>query len=143
MSDYMADATIDANTMIDKQAIYSASGPVSGAPYSPAVRAGNLLFISGQLGLNPETKQPWEDFEQQVEGCIAGVRTLVEAAGGSLNNVVKTTVFLADLADFARLNEIYARHFNSDVKPARSTFQVAGLPLGAAVEIEAIAVLPG
>jgi 2-iminobutanoate/2-iminopropanoate deaminase len=130
-----------AQTTDTKSAVFGSGGPVAGSPYTPGVRVGNLLFISGQLGLDPETKQPHTDFEKQVEGAIAGVRSLVEAAGGSLENVVKTTVFLADLGQFARLNEIYARHFNGSVKPARSTFQVAALPLGAAVEIEAIAAL--
>ncbi len=121
----------------------SAGSPVAGSPYTPAVRAGNLLFISGQLGLDPETKKPVADFAGQVEAAIAGVRALVEAAGGGLENVVKTSVFLADLEQFAALNEVYARHFDGPVKPARSTFQVARLPLDAAVEIEAIAVLEG
>jgi 2-iminobutanoate/2-iminopropanoate deaminase len=129
--------------MAKQEAIYtSGGGPVAGAPpYTPAVRAGNLLFVSGQLGLDPDTRQPHADFEKQVEGAIAGVRALVEAAGGTLEDVVKTTVFLADIGNFARLNEIYGRHFAGPVRPARSTFQVAALPLGADVEIEAIAVL--
>jgi 2-iminobutanoate/2-iminopropanoate deaminase len=113
-----------------------------GPPYTPAVRAGGLVFISGQLGLDPNTKQPHGKFEAQVEGAIAGVRALVEAAGGTLENIVKTTVFLADIARFAELNEIYGRHFAGPVRPARSTFQVAALPSGAQVEIEAIAVVP-
>jgi 2-iminobutanoate/2-iminopropanoate deaminase len=123
------------------EAIFGKTGPVAGAPYSPAVKAGNMVFVSGQLGLDPETKRPYEDFTAQADGAIAGVRALLEAAGGSLHDVVKTTVFLADLGQFAALNEIYARHFDGAVRPARSTFQVAALPLGAAVEIEAIAVL--
>jgi 2-iminobutanoate/2-iminopropanoate deaminase len=127
--------------MTDTIGIYGPNGPVAGSPYTPAVKSGNLLFISGQLGIDPETKKPYADFEKQVEGAIAGVRALVEAAGGSLDNVVKATVFLADINQFARLNEIYAAHFNGAVKPARSTFQVAALPLGADVEIEAIAIL--
>jgi 2-iminobutanoate/2-iminopropanoate deaminase len=126
--------------MAQLTAIYSPAGPPA-APYTPAVRAGNLLFISGQLGTDPATKMPYDDFEKQVEGAIAGVKVLAEAAGGSLANVVKTTCFLADINQFARFNEIYARHFGGPVRPARSTFQVAALPLGAAVEIEAIAVL--
>lgn len=128
--------------MADKQAVFGASAPVSGAPYSPAVRSGNLLFISGQLGLDPETKKPYADFDRQVEGVFKGLKGLLEAAGASLDDVVKTTVFLADLGQFARLNELYAAQFTGPVKPARSTFQVAALPLGAAVEIEAIAVVP-
>lgn len=124
------------------EAIHGSAGPVAGAPYTPAVRAGDLLFISGQLGLDPATKKPYEDFEQQVEGAIAGLKSLLEAAGGSLENVVKTSVFLADIGQFAALNAVYSRHFGGlAVKPARSTYQVGALPLGAAVEIEAIACL--
>jgi 2-iminobutanoate/2-iminopropanoate deaminase len=125
--------------MAELTAIHGPAGPPS-APYTPAVRTGNLLFISGQLGTDPATKMPYDDFEKQVEGAIANVKALVEAAGGSLASVVKTTCFLADIGQFARFNEIYARHFVG-VRPARSTFQVAALPLGAAVEIEAVAVL--
>ena len=125
--------------MATKTAVFSGAGAFAGAPYTPAVRVGDLLFISGQLGLDPDTKKPYAAFEQQVEGAIAGIKALVEAAGGSLDSVVKTTIFLADLGQFASLNEIYARHFTGEVRPARSTFQVAALPAGAAVEIEAIA----
>ena len=113
--------------------------PVAGAPYTPAVLAGDFLFISGQLGLDPETKKPYEDFEKQVEGCIAGIKALVETAGGSLSDVVKTTVLMQDLAQFAAMNRVYGKHFNGDIRPARSTYQVAALPVGAQVEIEAIA----
>jgi 2-iminobutanoate/2-iminopropanoate deaminase len=131
------------NLLMQKSAIFSGSGPLAGAPYTPAVRAqGELLFISGQLGLDPATKQPYEGFEDQVEGAIAGLKALVEAAGGTLDNIVKTTVFLSeDMSRFPVLNGIYARHFTAEVRPARSTFAVAALPLGALVEIEAIAVL--
>ena len=124
-------------------AVHDSSGPVAGAPYTPAVRAGDFLYVSGQLGLDPQTKKPYADFAQQVEGSLAGLTQLLTAAGGSLENVVKTTVFLADLGQFTALNEIYGKHFGSlEVKPARSTFQVAALPLGADVEIEAVAYLP-
>ena len=125
-----------------KKAIFPPTGgAVGGSPYTPAVQVGNTLYISGQLGLDPATGKPLAAFDAQVEGAIAGLKTLCEAAGGSLENIVKTTVFLSDLAQFAALNTIYARHFTGDVRPARSTFQVAALPLGAAVEIEAIAVI--
>jgi 2-iminobutanoate/2-iminopropanoate deaminase len=127
---------------MEKQAIAGAGAAVSGAPYTPAVRVGSLLFISGQLGLDPETKLPHTEFAAQVTGALAGIQALVEAAGGSLENIVKTTIFLAgDMSRFAELNGIYAAHFSVGVKPARSTFAVAALPLGALVEIEAIAVL--
>ena len=129
--------------MAKQTAVHGTSGPVAGAPYTPAVRAGEFLYISGQLGLDAETKKPYADFAQQVEGSIDGLKSLLAAAGGSLENVVKTTVFLADLGQFAALNEIYGKHFGSlEVKPARSTFQVAALPLGADVEIEAVAYFP-
>ena len=127
---------------MEKQPIFGAGAAVSGAPYTPAVRVGDLLFISGQLGLDPQTKQPHAEFAAQVEGALAGIRSLVEAAGGSLSSVVKTTIFLSgDMSRFAELNGIYAAHFSEGVKPARSTFAVAALPLGTLVEIEAIAVL--
>lgn len=127
---------------MEKTPIFGVGAAVSGAPYTPAVRVGDLLFISGQLGLDPETKQPHAEFAAQVEGAIAGIKALVEAAGGTLANVVKTTIFLSgDMSRFAELNGLYAAHFADGVKPARSTFAVAALPLGALVEIEAIAVL--
>ena len=127
---------------MEKHPLYGAGAAVPGAPYTPAVRVGDMVFISGQLGLDPETKQPHTEFAAQVEGAIAGIKALVEAAGGSLDNIVKTTIFLSgDMSRFAELNAIYAAHFSEGVRPARSTFAVAALPLGALVEIEAIAVL--
>ena len=128
---------------MEKQAIYPATGggAVGGSPYTPAVKIGTTVYISGQLGLDPATGKPFDSFDAQVEGAIAGLKNLCEAAGGSLDSVVKTTVFLSDLAQFSALNTIYARHFTGAVRPARSTFQVAALPLGAAVEIEAVAVI--
>ena len=128
---------------MNKTAIYPATGgAVAGAPYTPAVKVGDTLYISGQLGLDPATGKPLADFEAQTEGVIAGLKALCEAAGGSLENIVKTTVFLSDLSQFAALNAVYAKHFTGAIRPARSTFQVAALPLGAAVEIEAVAVFP-
>jgi 2-iminobutanoate/2-iminopropanoate deaminase len=127
---------------LEKHPLYGAGAAVPDAPYTPAVRVGDMVFISGQLGLDPETKQPHAEFVAQVEGAIAGIKALVEAAGGSLGNIVKTTIFLSgDMSRFAELNAIYAAHFSEGVRPARSTFAVAALPLGALVEIEAIAVL--
>jgi 2-iminobutanoate/2-iminopropanoate deaminase len=131
---------------MSKKALHGLNAPVSGAPYTPGVQitvsSGEMVFISGQLGLNPETKQPYPNFEDQCEGAIAGIKSLVEAAGGTLDDVVKTTVFLAgDMSQFPVLNPIYAKHFSGEIKPARSTFAVAALPLGALVEIEAIAVV--
>jgi len=126
---------------MNKTAVYPAiGGAVAGAPYTPAVKVGNTLYISGQLGLDPDTGKPFDDFEKQAIGAIGGLKALCEAVGGSLENIVKTTVFLSDLSQFAALNAIYAQHFTGEIRPARSTFQVAALPMGAAVEIEAVAV---
>ena len=126
---------------MDKTAIIPAGAAAPVAPYTPAVRTGDLLFISGQLGIDPETGKPHADFGKQVEGAIAGLKALCEAAGGSLDSIVKTTCFLSgDMGRFAQFNEIYARHFQG-VRPARSTFAVAALPLGAEIEIEAVASL--
>ena len=127
---------------MSKQALFGLNAPVAGAPYTPGVKVGDMVFISGQLGLDPATKQPYADFEAQCEGAIAGIKSLVEAAGGTLDDIVKTTVFLAgDMSQFPVLNPIYAKHFTGEIKPARSTFAVAALPLGALVEIEAIAIV--
>ena len=126
---------------MEKTPIFTGAGPAAGAPYTPAVKVGNTLYISGQLGIDPETGAPHTDFIKQVEGAIAGLSALLEAAGGSLDNVVKTTCFLSgDMSKFAEFNGIYGKHF-SGIRPARSTFAVAALPLGAQVEIEAIAIL--
>ena len=127
------------NSTMEKVPVIPAGAAAPVAPYTPAVRSCNLLFISGQLGIDPETGKPHADFEKQVEGAIAGIRALCEAAGGSLDSVVKTTCFLSgDMSRFAEFNAIYAKHFTG-VRPARSTFAVAALPLGADIEIEAVA----
>ncbi len=116
-----------------------APAPFQGAPYSQAIRAGGFVFVSGQLGLRPgETELVGESIAEQTEQVFANLGAILEAAGSSLGQVVKTTVFLVDLGDFAAMNEVYARHVGAS-PPARSTFQVAALPSGARVEIEAIA----
>jgi len=100
------------------------------------------VFASGQVALDPATNAlvPGE-IEAQTDRVIANLRAVLEAAGSSLDRVVRTTVYLADLGLFARMNEVYARHFHTEPKPARSTIQAARLPLGAAIEIDAIATL--
>ena len=108
------------------------------APYSPVVRTGDLLFISGQVALSAEGTLIDGDFEAQCRQCLRQLQSLLEEAGVTLGHVVKTVVFLADLANFARLNEIYREVFPTD-RPARPCIQVARLPLDAAVEVEAIA----
>lgn len=113
--------------------------PYGGAPYNQAIRAAGLVFCAGQVGLDPAsgTLVPG-GVQAQTQRAMENLRAVLEAAGSTLDQVVKTTVFIADLADFATVNEVYATFFR-DLPPARSTVQVAGLPAGALVEIEAIA----
>jgi 2-iminobutanoate/2-iminopropanoate deaminase len=118
-----------------------APAPFQGAPYSQAIRAGELVFVSGQLALRPGEKQlTGGSIAEQTEQVFANLRAILEQAGSGLDRLVKTTVFLQDLDDFAAMNEVYARHVG-DAPPARSTVEVARLPSGALVEIEAIALL--
>jgi 2-iminobutanoate/2-iminopropanoate deaminase len=124
-----------------KKTVHSEAAPAAVGPYSQAVRAGDFLFVSGQLGIDPATKRMAEGgIENQAERALANIAAILEAAGGDMRSVVKTTVLLQSMDDFARLNQVYARFFPSD-PPARATYQVAQLPLGALVEIEAIAYL--
>jgi 2-iminobutanoate/2-iminopropanoate deaminase len=117
----------------------AAPAPFQGAPYSQAVAAGGLLFVSGQLGLKPgATEMVAGGIAEQTEQVLANLKAVVEAGGSSLDRIVKVTVFLQHLEDFAGMNEVYARVIGSD-PPARSTVEVAKLPSGALVEIEAIA----
>lgn len=119
----------------------AAPAPFQGAPYSQAIEANGFVFVSGQLALVPGEKELVPGgIGEQTEQVFANLRAILEAAGSSLERIVKTTVFLQDLDDFAGMNEVYAKHVG-DVPPARSTFQVAKLPSGALVEIEAIAAL--
>jgi 2-iminobutanoate/2-iminopropanoate deaminase len=116
-----------------------APAPFQGAPYSQGIRANGLVFVSGQLGLRPGESELVEGgIAAQTEQVFANVRAILEASGSGLDRLVKTTVFLQDLGDFAAMNEVYARHVG-DAPPARSTFQVGRLPSGALVEIEAVA----
>jgi 2-iminobutanoate/2-iminopropanoate deaminase len=115
-----------------------APAPFQGAPYSQAIRAGELVFVAGQLGLKPGDTTVAGDISSQTEQALRNLAAILEAAGSSLENLVKTSVFLQDLGDFAAMNEVYARHVG-DLPPARSTFEVAKLPAGALVEIEAVA----
>jgi 2-iminobutanoate/2-iminopropanoate deaminase len=117
----------------------AAPAPFQGAPYSQAIRAGDFVFVSGQLALRPgSTEMTGSTIQEQTEQVFANLRAILEAAGSGLDRIVKTTVFLQNLADFAGMNEVYARHIG-DTPPARSTVEVAKLPSGALVEIEAIA----
>lgn len=119
----------------------AAPAPFQGAPYSQAIKAGGFVFVSGQLSLRPGDKELTAgDIGSQTEQVFANLRAILEAAGTSLDNLVKTTVFLQNLDDFARMNEVYAKHVG-ERPPARSTVEVAKLPSGALVEIEAVALV--
>jgi 2-iminobutanoate/2-iminopropanoate deaminase len=121
--------------------VASNRGPKAIGPYSQAVKANGFVFLSGQIALDPETQQLVEgDVARQTERVLDNLKGIVEAAGSSLRNVVKTTVFLQDMNDFAAMNEVYGRYFNAHA-PARSTVQVARLPRDVRVEIDLIAVL--
>jgi len=129
---------------LSARAVLTPGAPAPVGPYAQAVVTGDWVFASGQVPLDPGTGRmvPGE-FEAQAERVLDNLRAVLEAAGASLDTVVKTTVFLTDLSLFPRLNAVYGRYFTGDPKPARSTIGVAALPLGAAVEIEAVARLRG
>jgi 2-iminobutanoate/2-iminopropanoate deaminase len=116
----------------------AAPAPFQGAPYNQAIRASELIFVAGQLGLKPGDTAIEGGIAEQTEQVMRNLAAILEAAGSSLANLVKTTVFLQDLGDFVAMNEVYARHVG-DRPPARSTVEVAKLPSGALVEIEAVA----
>jgi 2-iminobutanoate/2-iminopropanoate deaminase len=117
----------------------AAPAPFQGAPYSQAIKAGGLVFVAGQVSLKPDDKEiSGETIQEQTEQVLANLRAILEAAGSGLDRLVKTTVFLQSLDDFQGMNEVYAKHVG-ELPPARSTVEVARLPSGALVEIEAIA----
>lgn len=122
-----------------KQVLASERIPPAVGPYSQAVRVGDMIFCSGVIGLDPETKSLVQDsFDAEVRRLLDNLTMLLEDCGSSLESVVKTTVFLADMRQFATFNDIYAEYFGAE-PPARSTIQAAALPLGAQIEVEAIA----
>ena len=127
--------------MTDKEVVRTeaAPAPFQGAPYSQAIKAGGFVFVSGQLALEPgHAELMGGTIQEQTEQVFTNLSAILGEAGSGLDRLVKTTVFLQNLDDFAGMNEVYARHMG-DVPPARSTFQVGKLPAGALVEIEAIA----
>ena len=116
-----------------------APGPFQGAPYNQAIRVGDLVFVAGQLGISLETGElAGAAVGEQTEQVMANLGAILDAAGSGLDKLVKTTVFLMDLGDFAAMNDVYAKHVG-DQPPARATIEVAALPAGALVEIEAVA----
>ncbi len=124
-----------------KQVITTADAPAAIGPYSQAIRVGNLVFTSGQIPLHPHTGDiVGETAAEQARQVLQNLQAVLQAAGASLQNVVKTTIFLTDLSQFAAVNAVYAEFFPEN-PPARSTVQVAALPRGVQVEIEAIAIV--
>ena len=129
--------------MADKTVVRTegAPAPFQGAPYSQAIVANGFVFVAGQVGLQPDHSDLVGDgIAEQTEQTFDNLQAILEEAGSGLDRIVKTTVFLDDFGDFAAMNEVYARRIGAN-PPARSTVEVAGLPSGAKVEIEAIAVL--
>jgi 2-iminobutanoate/2-iminopropanoate deaminase len=126
-----------------RQAIIPPDGPPAIGPYSPAILAGNLLFLSGQIPLDPKSGQIiGGDISLQTDQVMRNIATLLQAAGAGFQHIVRTTVYLVDLGEFAAMNEIYGRYM-ADPPPARATVQVSRLPRDVRVEIDAIAVIDG
>ena len=124
-----------------KERIQTDAAPQAIGPYSQAVRTGGFLFVSGQIPIDPQTGVfPPGGIEAQTARVLENLRAILQSAGGTLDNVVKTTVFLRHMSDFAAMNEVYARYF-SGVLPARAAVEVAALPRDALVEIEVIATI--
>ncbi len=124
-----------------KRQISTPDAPAAIGPYSQAIMAGNSLYVSGQLGLVPATGNLAEGgIEAQARQSLSNIKAILNAAGLEMADVVKTTCLLADIADFAKFNAVYAEFFGGEAAPARSAFAVKALPKGALVEIEAIAV---
>ena len=125
---------------MSRQAIHSADAPAAIGPYSQAIRVGDTVYLSGQIGLDPATGNLRDGTEAQARQVFANLKAVAAAAGGTLDDMAKVTLLLADMADFAQVNEVMASFFKEPY-PARATYQVAALPKGARVEIEGVLVL--
>lgn len=125
---------------MNKQTIVTPNAPAAIGPYSQGVKVGNLIFTSGQLPLNPQTGELVADIEGATRQSLDNLKAILESAGTSMDNIVKTVVFLRDMNDFVAMNAVYATYFSNN-PPARSTVQVARLPKDAILEIEAIALV--
>jgi len=125
---------------VNRQVIHSPEAPAAIGPYSQAIRAGNTLYLSGQIGLDPTTMQMVDGIEAQTHQVFLNLRAVAAAAGATLDDFAKLSILLVDLDDFAKVNDIMATYFNAPY-PARATYQVAALPRGGRIEVEAIAIL--
>ena len=125
---------------MSRVAVTTEHAPAAVGPYSQAIKANGMVFLSGQLGLIPETGKLPEGIEEQTRQVMVNLAAVLSAAGSDMGRIVKTTIFLADMNDFLKVNALYAEAF-SGAPPARSTVEVAALPLGGLVEIEAIALV--
>ncbi len=125
---------------MSKQQISTSNAPAAIGPYSQGIEGGGAIYVSGQLPIDPKTGAfPGDDIKSQTKQSLENIKAILAEAGLTLDNVVKTTVLLEDIADFGAMNEVYSTYFTG-VCPARSAFQVVALPKGAKVEIEAVAV---
>jgi 2-iminobutanoate/2-iminopropanoate deaminase len=125
---------------MSRQAIHTAAAPAAIGPYSQAIRVGDTVYLSGQIGLDPATGNLRDGTEAQARQVFANLKAVTEAAGGTLDDMAKVTLLLIDMGDFAQVNEIMAGFFTQPY-PARATYQVAALPKGARVEVEGVLVL--
>ena len=121
--------------------VETSNAPQAIGPYSQAIKANGFMFLSGQIPLDPQTGQMAVDITAQTRQVMENLKAVLSVEGLAFSDVVKTTIYLTDLSDFGRVNEIYGSYFDAD-PPARATIQVAALPKGAKVEIEAVAALP-
>jgi len=125
---------------MNRQPIQTPQAPAAIGPYSQAIRSGNTVYLSGQIGLDPTSGNLRDGIDAQARQVLENLKAVAEAAGGTLDHMVKLSILLADLADFAKVNDIMAIYFKAPY-PARATYQVAGLPKGARIEVEGILVL--
>ena len=123
-----------------KQVVFTEHAPAPIGPYTQAILAGKTLYVSGQIPVNPATGEIVTGIQAATEQVMQNLKAILEKAGADFSNVVKTTIFLADMGQFAPMNEVYARYFDEKTAPARETVQVAKLPKGVEVEISCIAV---
>jgi 2-iminobutanoate/2-iminopropanoate deaminase len=130
--------------LVKRERIHTTHAPAAIGAYSQGIRIGDLVYSAGQLGLDPGTGVLIEGgIAEQTRRVLENLGAVLDAGGSSLDDVIKTTVFITDMANFGAMNEVYKQYFSGDTPPARSTVQVAGLPLGAMVEIECVAALKG